>query len=104
MEYGEHTLVDPCQGPAGCWREWTYRAGSIPASALGRHQGGGPDRAYAGLEGVVQGWYLHVLALRTAPGWAERWDAVRREPPRLVPGDARSLEDVLTDLEKPRSG
>jgi hypothetical protein len=23
---------------------------------------------YAGLEGVVQGWYLHVLALRAVPG------------------------------------
>jgi hypothetical protein len=59
---------------------------------------------YAGLEGVVQGWYLHVLALRTVPGWADRWEALRREPPALVPGDARSLEDVLADLGLPRPG
>jgi hypothetical protein len=59
---------------------------------------------YAGLEGVVQGWYLHVLALRTMPGWADRWEALRREPPALVPGDARSLEDVLADLDLPRPG
>ena len=59
---------------------------------------------YAGLEGVVQGWYLHVLALRTVPGWADRWEAVRREPPALVSGDARSLEDVLADLDLPRPG
>jgi hypothetical protein len=59
---------------------------------------------YAGLEGVVQGWYLHVLALRTVPGWADRWDALRREPPALVPGDARSLEDALADLGLPRPG
>jgi hypothetical protein len=59
---------------------------------------------YAGLEGVVQGWYLHVLALRTAPNWADRWEALRREPPALVPGDARSLEDVLADLDLPRPG
>jgi hypothetical protein len=59
---------------------------------------------YAGLEGVVQGWYLHVLALRTTPDWADRWEALRREPPALVPGDARSLEDVLADLDLPRPG
>jgi hypothetical protein len=59
---------------------------------------------YAGLEGVVQGWYLHVLALRSVPGWAERWEALRREPPALVPGDARSLEVVLADLDLPRPG
>ena len=59
---------------------------------------------YAGLEGVVQGWYLHVLALRSVPGWADRWEALRRQPPALVPGDARSLEDVLADLDLPRSG
>jgi hypothetical protein len=60
---------------------------------------------YAGLEGVVQGWYLHVLALRTVPGWADdRREALRREPPALVPGDARSLEDVLADLDLPRPG
>ena len=59
---------------------------------------------YAGLEGVVQGWYLHVLALRTVPGWADRWDVLRREPPALVPGDARSLADVLDDLGLPRLG
>jgi hypothetical protein len=59
---------------------------------------------YAGLEGVVQGWYLHVLALRTVPGWADRWEALRREPPALVPGDARSLEDVFDDLDLPRPG
>jgi hypothetical protein len=59
---------------------------------------------YAGLEGVVQGWYLHVLALRTVPDWADRWDALRREPPPLVPGDARSLEDVFADLGLPRPG
>ena len=59
---------------------------------------------YAGLEGVVQGWYLHVLALRTWPGWADRWEALRREPPALVPGDARSLEDVFDDLDLPRPG
>jgi hypothetical protein len=59
---------------------------------------------YAGLEGVVQGWYLHVLALRTVPGWADRWEALRRGPPVLVPGDARSLEDVLADLDLPRPG
>jgi hypothetical protein len=59
---------------------------------------------YGGLEGVVQGWYLHVLALRTVPGWADRWEALRREPPALVPGDARSLEDVLDDLDLPRPG
>jgi hypothetical protein len=41
---------------------------------------------YAGLGGVVQGWYLHMLALRTVPGWADRWEALRREPPALVPG------------------
>ena len=58
----------------------------------------------AGLEGVVQGWYLHVLALRTVPGWADRWAALHREPPALVPGDARSLEDVLADLDLPRPG
>ena len=57
---------------------------------------------YAGLGGVVQGWYLHMLALRTVPGWADRWEALRREPPVLVPGDARSLEDVLADLDLPR--
>jgi hypothetical protein len=56
---------------------------------------------YAGLEGVVQGWYLHVLALRTVPGWVDRWEALRREPPVLVPGDARLLEDVLADLGLP---
>jgi hypothetical protein len=59
---------------------------------------------YTGLEGVVQGWYLHVLALRTVPGWADRWEALRREPPALVPGDARSLEDVLADLDLPQPG
>ena len=59
---------------------------------------------YAGLEGVVQGWYLHVLALRTVPGWVDRWEALGREPPALVPGDARSLEDVLADLDLPRPG
>ena len=59
---------------------------------------------YTGLEGVVQGWYLHVLALRTVPGWADRWEALRREPPALVPGDARSLEDVLADLGLRRPG
>jgi hypothetical protein len=59
---------------------------------------------YGGLEGVVQGWYLHVLALRTVPGWADRWEALRREPPVLVPGDARSLEDVLADLGLPGPG
>ena len=59
---------------------------------------------YAGLEGVAQGWYLHVLALRTAPGWVDRWEALRREPPALVPGDARSVEDVLADLDLPRPG
>ena len=59
---------------------------------------------YAGLEGIVQGWYLHVLALRTVPGWADRWEALRREPPALVPGDARSLEDVFADLGLPRPG
>jgi hypothetical protein len=59
---------------------------------------------YAGLEGVVQGWYLHVLALRAVPGWADRWEVLRREPPALVPGDARSLEDVLADLDLPRPG
>jgi hypothetical protein len=59
---------------------------------------------YAGLEGVVQGWYLHVLALRSVPGWADRWEALRREPPALVPGDARSLEDVMADLDLPRPG
>src|SRR4029453_2580410 len=59
---------------------------------------------YTGLEGVVQGWYLHVLALRTVPGGADRWEALRREPPALVPGDARSLEDVLADLGLPRPG
>ena len=59
---------------------------------------------YAGLEGVVQGWYLHVLALRTVPGWADRWEALRREPPVLVPGDARSLEDVFVDLGLPGPG
>jgi hypothetical protein len=56
---------------------------------------------YGGLEGVVQGWYLHVLALRTVPGWADRWEALRREPPVLVPGDARLLEDVFADLGLP---
>ena len=59
---------------------------------------------YAGLEGVVQGWYLHVLALRTVPGWADRWEALRREPPGLVPEDARSLEDVFADLGLPGPG
>ena len=59
---------------------------------------------YAGLEGVVQGWYLHVLALRTVPGWADRWESLRREPPALVPGDARSVEDVFDDLDLPRPG
>jgi hypothetical protein len=59
---------------------------------------------YAGLEGVVQGWYLHVLALRTMPDWADRWEALRREPPALVPGDARPLEDVFADLGLPRPG
>ena len=59
---------------------------------------------YGGLEGVVQGWYLHVLALRTVPGWADRWEALRREPPVLVPGDARSLEDVFADLGLPGPG
>jgi hypothetical protein len=59
---------------------------------------------YAGLEGVVQGWYLHVLALRTVPGWADRWEALRREPPALVPDDARSVEDVFDDLDLPRPG
>jgi hypothetical protein len=57
---------------------------------------------YAGLEGVVQGWYLHALALRTVPGWVDRWEALRREPPALVSGDARSLEDVFADLDLPR--
>jgi hypothetical protein len=61
-------------------------------------------RDYGGLEGVVQGWYLHVLALRSVPGWADRWDALRREPPALVPGGARSLEDVFDDLGLPRPG
>jgi hypothetical protein len=59
---------------------------------------------YAGLEGVVQGWYLHVLALRAVPGWADRWDALRRSPPVLVPGDVRSLGDVFADLGLPRPG
>ena len=59
---------------------------------------------YAGLEGVMQGWYLHVLALRTVPGWADRWEALRREPPALIPEDARSLEDVFADLDLPRPG
>jgi hypothetical protein len=59
---------------------------------------------YAGLEGVVQGWYLHALALGTVPGWVDRWEALRREPPALVPGDARSVEDVLADLDLPRPG
>jgi hypothetical protein len=59
---------------------------------------------YAGLEGVVQGWYLHVLALRAVPGWADRWDALRRPPPVLVPGDVRSLGDVFADLGLPRPG
>ena len=59
---------------------------------------------YAGLEGVVQGWYLHVLVLRTAHNWPDRWEALRREPPALVPGAARSLEDVLADLDVPRPG
>jgi hypothetical protein len=52
----------------------------------------------------VQGWYLHVLALRTVPGWADRWEALRREPPVLVTGDARSLEDVFADLGLPGPG
>jgi hypothetical protein len=59
---------------------------------------------FAGLEGVVQGWYLHALALRTVPGWADRWEVLRRSPPVLVPGDARSLEEVLADLDLPRPG
>jgi hypothetical protein len=59
---------------------------------------------YAVLEAVVQCWYLHVLALRTMPAWADRWEALRREPPALVPGDARPLEDVLADLDLPRPG
>jgi hypothetical protein len=59
---------------------------------------------YAGLEGVVQGWYLHVLALRTVPGWASRWDVLRREPPMLAPGDARSLAEAFADLGLPPPG
>jgi len=59
---------------------------------------------YAGLEGVVQGWYLHVLALRTVPGWADRWDLLRRQPPVLAPGDARSLADAWAELGLPRPG
>jgi hypothetical protein len=55
---------------------------------------------HAGLEGVMQGWYLHVLALRTVPDWA----ALRREPPALVPGDARSLAEALADLDLPGRG
>jgi hypothetical protein len=56
---------------------------------------------YAGLEGVVQGWYLHAIALRTVPGWAERWDAVRRTPPSFDPDDARSIEDTLAEFGLP---
>jgi hypothetical protein len=56
---------------------------------------------YAGLEGVVQGWYLHAIALRTVPGWAERWDDVRRTPPSIDSDDAQSIEETLAEFGLP---
>jgi hypothetical protein len=46
----------------------------------------------------VQGWYLHVIALRIRPGWAAEWDELRANPPAADPDAAEPLEDVLTRL------
>src|SRR5829696_6858938 len=59
---------------------------------------------YAGLEGVVQGWYLHVLALRTVPDWVDRWSVSLSDPYAVVTGDARSFEEAFACLESPRAG
>lgn len=50
---------------------------------------------YGPLEHYVQGWYLHVIALQTQPGWAAEWDALRANPPATDPAAAEPLEDVL---------
>lgn len=53
---------------------------------------------YGLLERYVQGWYLHVIALRTRPGWAAEWDRLRQNPPAADPSAAEPLEDVLARL------
>jgi hypothetical protein len=53
---------------------------------------------YGLLERYVQGWYLHVIALQTRPGWAAEWDRLRQHPPATDPSAAEPLEDVLARL------
>jgi hypothetical protein len=53
---------------------------------------------YGPLERCSQGWYLHVIALETWPGWAAEWDELRANPPAADPAAAEPLEDVLARL------
>lgn len=54
---------------------------------------------YGLLERYVQGWYLHVIALQTRPGWAAEWDQLRRSAPAVAdPDAAEPLEDILARL------
>jgi hypothetical protein len=58
---------------------------------------------YGPLEHYVQGWYLHVIALRTRPGWAAEWDKLRRNPPpRPDPEAARPLDEVIASWRAPQ--
>jgi hypothetical protein len=54
---------------------------------------------YGLLERYIQGWYLHVIALQTRPGWAAEWDRLRRNAPTVADLDAAEpLEDILARL------
>ena len=54
---------------------------------------------YGLLERYIQGWYLHVIALQTRPGWAAEWDRLRRNAPTVAdPDAAEPLEDILGRL------
>jgi hypothetical protein len=54
---------------------------------------------YGLLERYIQGWYLHVIALQTRPGWAAEWDQLRRNGPTVAdPDAAEPLEDILARL------
>ena len=55
---------------------------------------------YGLLESYVQGWYLHVIALRIRPGWAAEWDELQRNPPDIDPAAAQPLEDILARLRQ----
>ena len=57
------------------------------------------------LERVVDGWYRHAVMLRSAPGWADRLDRLRRgERPEASQRGPFTLEEALEDLGLPDPG